>query len=358
MGKIKWWNIELGEEEQEAIRKALATRHIAQGEITEEFESRVADFLNVPYAVAVPNGTQALSLAYMASGLKGGDEVIISNRTFIATAHAAMILGAKVRVVDVKENQTIDEDLIEDKITNKTKLVVPVHMNGVASNMDRILEIAKKYNLQVIEDSCQAFGSRDVKGRHLGTIGRFGCFSLGLAKILTTGQGGLVVAHNKEDYDLLRRIRNQGVFDVRLENIYNIQAYNFKFNDIQASIGIVQLSKMKQKIERVKTIYKRYQELLSNNLQILEVNANEVPMRSIIIADQVKDIKDFLEKMGIGSAYEIPSLNHCSHLKIQMIFPKSDIFHNRMLILPSGPDLKIEYVDEVCLNIKRWFGGN
>ncbi len=357
MARINWWNIKLDVEEQEAVCRAIATKHIAQGEITEQFEEAVSRYLGVPYAVAVPNGTQALSLAYMALGIKFGDEVIISNRTFVATAHAAMILGARVRVVDVKENQTMDEELIEGEITKATKLIVPVHLNGVASNMDRILEIAKKYHLEVVEDACQALGSRDFKGRYLGSMGRFGCFSLGLAKMLTTGQGGIVIAHNQEDYDLLRKIRNQGVFDVRKENTYNMQAYNFKFNDMQASIGLEQLKKMKQKIQRVREIYKVYQESLSKYLRILEVNEEEVPMRSIVVDKRVKSLKKFLEERGIGSAYDIPSLNYCRHLEIQGDFPKSDIFHNQMLILPSGPDLEIKDVKEVCVNIKQWLEG-
>ena len=356
MERIKWWNIELGAEEQEAVSNAIANRNIGQGEITEKFEKAIANFLNVPYAVAVPNGTQALSLAYMALGLKEGDEVIISNRTFVATAHAAMILGAKVRVVDVKENQTIDENLIEDKITNKTKLVVPVHMNGVASNMDKILEIAKKYNLQVIEDACQAFGSKDSKGRYLGTIGRFGCFSLGVAKLLTTGQGGIVTAHNQEDYNLLRRIRNQGVFDVRQERNYGIRAYNFKFNDIQAAIGLVQLKKINQKITHSRELYCSYRDMLQDKINFLNVDIEngEVPIRFIVMTKNNKDLKKYLEAMGIESSFESPSLNCCSHLGIIGKYPKSDIFDQQMLILPSGPNQNLNNIERVGNVLHQW----
>lgn len=359
--RINWWNIELGEEEQEAIQKAIMTKHIAQGEITEEFEERLARYLNVPYAVAVPNGTQALSLAYMALGIGVGDEIITSNRTFVATAHAALLLGGKVKAVDVKDNQTIDENLIESMITKQTKAIVPVHMNGVACNMEEIFRIAKKYNLEVVEDACQAFGSKDKSGKFLGTFGRFGCFSLGLAKLLTTGQGGVVVAHTREDCELLKRIRNQGVFDVRKERDYCLKAYNFKFNDMQAAIGIEQLKKMDAKIKHVTALYNVYKEALDNRVKFLEsdIANGEIPMRCIIMVKNNSALKEYLQTKGIGTSYESPSLNHCVHLGICGEYPKSERFHNEMLILPSGPnqDLKnvaivhraiLEYGESLC----------
>ena len=359
MEPIKWWNIELGVEEQEAVLNAIANRKIAQGDITEEFEEKVARFLKVPYAVAEPNGTQALSLAYMALGIGINDEVIISNRTFVATAHAAMILGAKIRVIDVKENQTINEELIEKEITKNTKLIVPVHMNGVASNMDRILEIAKKHNLEVIEDACQAFGSRDSKGRYLGSIGRFGCFSLGLAKILTTGQGGIVTAHSQEDYNLLRKIRNQGVFDVRRERSYGIMAYNFKFNDMLAAIGLVQLQKIHQKIKHSQELYRSYCNMLQDKVRFLKVNIEngEVPIRFIVMVENNKDLKEYLYARGIESSFESPSLNRCSHLGIVGQYPKSDVFDRQMLILPSGPDQKLKNTKRVSSILMQWLDG-
>lgn len=354
--RINWWNIELGEEEQEAIARAIATKHIAQGEITEEFEERLARYLNVPYAVAVPNGTQALSLAYMASGLGVGDEIITSNRTFVATAHAALLLGAKIRVVDVKDNQTLDEKLLENAITKQTKLIVPVHMNGIASNMDSIAEIAKTHNLQIVEDACQAFGSRDKSGKFLGTFGRFGCFSLGLAKILTTGQGGVVVAHTREDCELLKRIRNQGVFDVRKERDYCLKAYNFKFNDMQAAIGIEQLKKIDVKIANSIALYEAYRKELGGRVEFLEsdIANGEIPMRCIIMVKNNRALKEYLQTKGIGTSYESPSLNHCVHLGIYGEYPKSERFHNEMLILPSGPNQKMENVTIVCNAISQW----
>lgn len=354
---INWWNIELGEEEQEAIARAMATRHIAQGEITEEFEEKVARYLKVPYAVAVPNGTQALSLAYMASGLGVGDEIITSNRTFVATAHAALLLGAKIRVVDVKDNQTLDEKLLENIITKQTKLIVPVHMNGIASNMDSIMKIAKMHNLQIVEDACQAFGSKDKSGKFLGTFGRFGCFSLGLAKLLTTGQGGVVVAHTREDCELLKRIRNQGVFDVRKERDYCLKAYNFKFNDMQAAIGIEQLKKMEVKIANSIALYEAYRKELCERVEFLEsdIANGEIPMRCIIMVKNNSALKEYLQAKGIGTSYESPSLNHCAHLGICGEYPKSERFHNEMLILPSGPNQDLKNVAIVCNIITQWW---
>ena len=358
-GIIDWWNINLGKEEQEAVANAISNRKIAQGSITEEFEEKVARFLNVPYALAVPNGTQALTLAYMALEIGSGDEIIMPNRTFVATAHAGVMLGATINAIDVKDNQTIDEELLESMITSKTKAIVPVHMNGVASHMYKILEIAKKYNIEVIEDACQAFGSKDSKGKNLGSFGRFGCFSLGMAKILTTGQGGIIVMKDKNDYDKLRRIRNQGVFDVRSENSYEIKAYNFKFNDMQASVGLVQLSKIHEKMQASINNYKRYKEQL-NGVKILKSNVEngEVPMRVLILVKNNLSLKEYLLSKGIKTSLESPSLNHCPHLNIKGEFPKSEIFNNELLILPSGPNLELEKIDIVCNEVNKWVEEN
>ena len=356
---IDWWNISLGKEEQEAVANAIKSRKIAQGSITEEFEEKVAKFLNVPYALAVPNGTQALTLAYMGLGIELGDEIIMPNRTFVATAHAGVILGARIKAIDVKDNQTINEELLEIAITCKTKVIVPVHLNGVASNMDRILEIAKKHNIEIVEDACQAFGSKDSKGRNLGSFGRFGCFSLGLAKILTTGQGGIVVMKDKNDYDRLRRIRNQGVFDVRSENSYEIKAYNFKFNDMQASVGLVQLSKIEEKMKASINNYKRYEEKLKG-VKILKSNIEngEVPMRVLIFAKDNLALREYLLSKGIKTSLESPSLNHCPHLNIKEEFPVSEVFNNELLILPSGPNLELEKIDIVCNEVNKWVEEN
>lgn len=153
-------------------------------------------------------------MTHMAIGLTPGDEIIVPDRTFIATINAAMMLGARIRLVDVRSDRPLlDPADIEAQLSERTKTIVPVHLNGRAADMEAIQAIADKHGLAVIEDAAQALMSKR-RDRHLGTFARFGCFSLGMAKFLTTGQGGFVTCHTREDYHLLQKLKNQGVFDV------------------------------------------------------------------------------------------------------------------------------------------------
>lgn len=355
MDKINWWKNELDESDILAVSASIRQRCVSQGDVTEEFEKKLADFLKVPYTICVSSGSAALAVSYIACGLKGSDSFITSNLTFVATANAGLLLGANVIAVDVNKKGVIDVNCIERSITKNTKLLVPVHMNGVVCDMDVIVRIAKQYDLEVVEDACQAFGSKDSKGRFLGSVGRFGCFSLGMAKILTTGGGGFIVAHNKDDSDLLKRIRNQGVFDVRKESNYERFGFNFKFTDLQASIGINQLQNIHLKLDRSRAIYDRYKNRLGRYFEFLESHTREIPMRVVVLSEKNREIFNFLLKRDIVCAIESPPLNQCSFLNIEGEFPVSEYFQSRKLILPSGPSRTFDEIDRVCDAIDRYF---
>ncbi|EFU4396775.1 DegT/DnrJ/EryC1/StrS family aminotransferase [Campylobacter fetus] len=356
MKMINWWSNNFDEKEIKAVSDAILSKCISQGDITDKFEKELAKFLQVPYCICVPNGTQAITLSFMACGIEYGDEIITSNRTFIGTAHAGLILGAKIVAVDVKDDMSIDYNLIENKITNKTKLIVPVHLNGIANDMEAISKIADDNKITIVEDACQAFGSK-YNGKFLGTFGRFGCFSLGIAKVLSTGQGGVVTANNEEDYKLLQKIRNQGVFDVRKEQNYGIKAFNFKFNDMQAAIGLAQLSKINEKIETCKDIYQTYKEKLDGKINYVQCNLEStMPMRFLVLHQRNQELKEWLMNQGIGSSLDAPSLNLCPHLNISGKYPISNKFHKELLILPSGPSQKISDINKVANKVLEWLG--
>ena len=178
---IPWWNTNFGEKEIEHVAQSMRDKCIGQGKVTEEFEKNLSEFLEVEHVMAVTNGSCAILIALMAVGVLPGDEVIIPNRTWIATAHAVHLLGANVVLVDTeKERPIIDATLIEKKITSKTKAIIPVHMNGRSCDMRTINLIAKKHNLFVIEDAAQAIASRNIDG-YLGQQSDVGCFSLSVA---------------------------------------------------------------------------------------------------------------------------------------------------------------------------------
>ena len=181
--QVPWWNTEFGEKEIEAVGKAISSRRISQGSLTVEFEEKLSSLLGVNHAIAVSNGSIALLMALMTLEVGVGDEVLIPNRTWIATLHAVMMTGATPVLVDVREDRPLlDESRVEKKISERTKAVIPVHLNGRSVNVSYLNRLAEKYGFVVIEDTAQALMSKNYS-ETLGTIGEIGCFSLSMAKI-------------------------------------------------------------------------------------------------------------------------------------------------------------------------------
>lgn len=354
---INWWEISLGQEEISAVTDAIKNRCISMGKLTEEFESSVAGLLQVPYVVCVTSGTSAIMVALMASGIKPGDNVIVPDRTFIATAHAPMMLGARVRLVDTKPDKPVmDDRLIERKITGRTRAIIPVHINGHQADMIKISDIADRYGITVIEDACQAFLSK-TNGRYLGTLSRFGCFSLGLAKLVTSGQGGFIVCHDREDYSRLRKIRNQGVLDVFRESSSGMVSGNFKFTDIQAAIALAQLGKIKEKLAHQLEVYSAYSEGLRNVrcLKSIDVNihAGEVPLRPEFLCTERDRFIKTINKYGINAVAHTHSLSELPYMNARGTYPNSGFFHRHALIFPCGPDQPIGNIERTIEIIKK-----
>jgi dTDP-4-amino-4,6-dideoxygalactose transaminase len=205
---IPWWKTSLGKEEAQRIEKAVLSRCITQGPLTEKLEKKIAELLDVPYVVLTINGSAALLMALAACDIKPQDEVVVPNFTFIATAQAPLFLGAKIKLVDVEQTRpVIDIKEIRKSITKKTKVIIPVHVNGRSADMNLINKIAAEHNLRVIEDSVQSLCSQNEFG-YLGTQSDIGVFSLGITKFITAGMGGFLVTRNKKLFNKLRKIRN------------------------------------------------------------------------------------------------------------------------------------------------------
>ena len=237
MERIGWWRTSFGEAEINRLRVSVLNKNISQGPVTEEFEADIARYLNVPYVVATTSGSAAIYLALTSLGLKQGDEVIIPDRTWIATAHAVMLAGATPVLCDVRSDVPVfDLEDVERKITAKTKILLPVHLNGRSTDMSALKNIAQKHDLFVVEDACQALFSKSPQG-YLGTTSDAGCFSLGTTKLIATGQGGFVVTHDKTRYERLKLLRNHGVSNYYADK-WNCFGFNFKFTDLLASFGI------------------------------------------------------------------------------------------------------------------------
>ncbi|MFC1576158.1 DegT/DnrJ/EryC1/StrS family aminotransferase [Candidatus Omnitrophota bacterium] len=247
-------------EDLEEIQKVLRSGWVTMGPKVKELEDKVAGYLGISHAVAVTNCTSALHLALLAIGIKSGDEVLVPDYTFPATAHAVLYCNAKPVFVDINpKTYNVDPDLIEGKITKRTKAIIVVHTFGQPAEMERIMKIAGKHNLKVIEDAACALGAK-CKDKFAGTIGNVGCFSFHGRKSITTGEGGMVVT---SDRGLAEKVRSLSVFGKALSESgtqeskkgtsiseFTTLGYNYKMSDIAAALGIAQLKKLDKIVEK------------------------------------------------------------------------------------------------------------
>ncbi|MBS3132515.1 DegT/DnrJ/EryC1/StrS family aminotransferase [Candidatus Woesearchaeota archaeon] len=354
--KISWFRNSFGEEELKKLGESVAQEHISLGPVTAELEAQFAKELNIPYAVAVPSGSVALLISLIACGISPEDEVIMPNRSWIATANAPIILGAKAVLVDVQEDlPLIDASQIREKITPKTKAIIPVHLNGRSSDMEAINKIAKEHSLFVIEDACQAMFSKNSSG-FLGTQSDMGCYSLGVTKLISTGQGGMIVTRNKELYEKLKLIRNNGTPDHFIPE-YTTVGLNFKFTDMLASIGLVHLSQLKERLKHVNKVYEKYAEALKEMpyLKMIPVNVKqgEVPIYVEVLCEKRDELISFLASEGIETRPFLPNLEMAPYIE-SGYFPNSKIFEEQGLFLPSGPSQPLENVDKVIEALKQF----
>ncbi|MEO5328726.1 MAG: DegT/DnrJ/EryC1/StrS family aminotransferase [Magnetococcus sp. THC-1_WYH] len=347
---INWWRIDVGEREAACIQEAIQKGWISQGPLTRKFERELAGILNVPYVVCTTSGTSALMMSCLAAGVGPGTEVIVPDRTWVATANAPMLLGSQVKVLPMGSRGTVmDPTGLEKLITSRTRAILPVHLNGCAVEIKKIIDIAQMHNITVIEDACQAFLSRS-HAQCLGTFGHFGCFSLGMAKCLTTGQGGFVVCHSEENWHTLIQIRDQGLNPMGREANNSILGGNFKFTDIQAAMGLGQLEQLPRRLEHQKNVYRAYQKGLENlswiTLLPVDIAAGEIPFRADCISDWRDRIVKKLHEHDIFPGIQPANLHEYSHLSVGDFVKQNCPMRGKLLILPSGPDQPMENVEQ------------
>ena len=348
---ISWWRIEFGEDDIQKVAESIRNENVSMGLITAEFEARLAEALGVPYVVATTNGSIAILIALMALDIKEGDEVIVPNRTWIATAHAPMMLGAKVVLVDVHADRPImDVSKIREKITSRTKAIIPVPLNGRAVEMQEVWKIAAEYGLHVVEDAAQGLFSK-CAGAYIGTESDAGCFSMSIAKLIPTGQGGFVATKRKDIYEKLRSLRTHGVEDVNSGTPYLNMGFNFRITDLQTSLGLAQLGKVADRIEKLKALYLRYEAKLEglDSVQLIPVDIarGEVPLYIEVLCQRREELRKHLITAGVQTRPFYPNIETAAHLDVAGDFPNSRVFDEQGLVLPSGPDQPSENVDRV-----------
>ena len=242
----------MGKEEINAVISVIESEQLTSvalngGHKVQEFEKAVCKFTGAKYAVAVNSGTAALQASLMALDIGPGDEVVLPSFTFVATANAVKSVGATPVFIDIEPfDYTMSPYDLQSKITNKTKAIIPVHLYGHSASMDTIMDIAKYFNLPVIEDACQSLGTI-YKNKHTGTIGKLGCYSFYPGKVITTGEGGMVVTDSSTLHRKLLMIRNHGMVNGYDSKVLGL---NFRMTEMSAAIGVVQMKRLPIFIKR------------------------------------------------------------------------------------------------------------
>ena len=275
---IPLFDLDFDEAEERAVLDTIRSKWISTGPKTNEFESKFAAMIDAKFAIAVSNCTVALHLALMLANINANDEVICPSLTFVATANSIRYVNATPVFADIMsfDNLSIDPSDIESKITDKTKAIIVMHYGGFACEMDQIISIANKYNLKVIEDACHGPLS-EYKGRRLGTIGDFGCFSFFSNKNISTAEGGMLIIKDKGLIERAKLLRSHGMTTQSYQRAkghafsYDVVevGYNYRMDDIRASIGIAQLDKLRSDLIKRNEIRKWYIEKLSNFDEII-----------------------------------------------------------------------------------------
>jgi dTDP-4-amino-4,6-dideoxygalactose transaminase len=352
----------MGDDIKKEVLEVLDSGWYILHEKVQEFEEKFAKFCGVKNAVCVASGTAAIFLSMLALDIKKGDEVIIPSFSFVATATPIMEVGAKPVFVDIDaRTYTIDPKKVKAAVTKRTKAIMPVHLYGHPANMDPTLEIAKRKDLYIIEDACQAHGA-EYKKRRVGGIGDVGCFSFYPSKNMTVcGDGGAVVTDDDEVAEKVRKLRDHGRVD---KYVFDLKGYNLRFNEIQAAIGIKQLEKLPKWNEARRNIAKAYTQALKDLVitPIEESWAKHVYHLYVIRTKKREKLKEFLGRQGVSTLVHYPVPIHqqpaiTSILGAQAKLQNTENYAKEVLSIPMHPALTQREVKYVSDKIREFFEG-
>lgn len=354
---------------QTAISNVIEKGNFILGEEVKDLERQIQEYTGAKYAIGVASGSDALVIASDILGFKDGNEVITSPFTFLASASCIARLKGKPVFVDIDEETfCIDANKIEEKITDKTVGILPIHLFNQMADIDKIINIANKHNLRVLEDAAEAIGMRykDDKNtfKHSGTFGDFGVFSFFPTKTLGGyGDGGMIVTNNEKLAELARKYRVHGATE---KYKYDYIGYNSRLDTIQAAILSVKLKYLDNAIHKRAEIAKQYIERLSgcDYIRIPKVNSFKKGVYyvfNILVKDR-DDLAGYLRKNEIGCSiyYPIPlHMQKCfSYLGYKEgDFPVAEKIAKGIIALPIYPEMKIEEVDYVCETIMKYYNG-
>ncbi|MBI5585675.1 MAG: DegT/DnrJ/EryC1/StrS family aminotransferase [Deltaproteobacteria bacterium] len=368
---IPLFDLNYDREEEQAVLDVLRSKWVSLGPRTEAFEQEFAARLGVQKAVALSNCTVALHLALRVLGIGPGDEVLCPSLTFVATANAIQYVGAVPVFADIVgyEDLTLDPEDIVERIGEKTRAIMVMHYGGFPCRMDRIMEIAARYHLQVIEDASHA-PTAEYGGQKLGTIGQGGCFSFFSNKNIGVGEGGMLVTNDPSLADQARLLRSHGMTSLSYDRArghstaYDVVAlgYNYRFDDLRAALGLVQLKKLPADVARRDELRRHYLERLSPLPEII-VPFQQQRGRSthyifpILLKDSNPDrrekVRAFLMERGIQTSVHYPAVHRFSiYEKFRTSLPRTEYAADNEITLPLYGSLSHSQVDLICNTLK------
>lgn len=381
MYKIPLFQLNYDDAEENAVQTVLHSKWISSGPKCEELEDNLTKVFDIPYALTVSNCTAALHLAMLAMGIQPYDEVIVPSLTFVATVNAVRYVGAVPVFCDITsmDYPVIDPNKINQAISERTKAIVVMHYGGFPCDMDAIMEIAKKHSLKVIEDACHGPLS-EYHGKKLGTFGDIGCFSFFSNKNISTGEGGAVVTGNEDAYRKMKLLRSHGMTTMTYERskghatAYDVVelGYNYRLDDIRASLGIVQLKKLPDDIKKREKIRRIYIEFLSKNKElIIPFSKHEGVSSSYVFPVVLRDrnichgsgresgyrdeVRTKLAKAGIETSVHYPAVHrfqiYQDYCKARL--PITEYFTDHEISLPMHGSLEKDDILYICQNISR-----
>ena len=373
---IPLFKLNFDEKEIDAVSKTIRSQWISTGPKCEELEKLFQDMLNVKYAVSLTNCTAALHLACILCDIKEGDEVLCPSLTFAASVNCIRYVGATPVFCDVvgPDHLNIDPIEIEKNITKNTKAIIVVHMAGFPAKMDEIMGIANRYNLRVIEDACHGPLS-EYKGKKLGTIGDIGCFSFFSNKNISTGEGGMLVTNNEEMAKKARLLRSHGMTTMSYQRAtghatsYDILelGYNYRMDDIRASIGVVQMKKLSDDLEKRINVRKRYIEQLSKVKGIAVPFADNTEFVSnyilpIVLKNSTSEkrdrIRENLHAAGIQTSVHYPAVHKFSiYSQYKATLPKTEYITDNEITLPMYGSLTNDEIDFIVETLNKALNG-
>ncbi len=367
--KIPFHKASIGEEEINEVIDTLKSGWLTMGPKTIEFENQFKSFIGVEHAVSMNSATACLHLALKAIGLQAGDEVILPTTTFVSTAEVVTYFNAIPVLCDIRESDhNMDTDKIEALITNKTKVIIPVHFSGIPCDMNAIHAIAKKHKLKVIEDAAHALPS-EFENKKIGALSDITCFSFYATKTLATGEGGMATTNNEEYAISLRRNRLHGIskdawnrYSEKGSWYYEAVDNGYKYNmtDISAALGLIQLKRLNEMNEKRQRIAERYIRAFKHieTIQFLEPE-NNVKSSHHLFVIKVKNrdtLMAALNSVGIGTSMHFIPV-HChpyyreNYHYQNTDFPVANKVYQESLSLPLFPDLSMKDVDRIIATV-------